>query len=417
MNSFRKNFFVATVMLFAAGCGSSVHEKIPDNFSSPYDEDVAFLKKYGPVVELSDNKGKSKVVVMGSLQARVMTSTSGGKEMASYGWINKSLLESGDTSTHINAFGGEERFWLGPEGGQYSIFFEKGTEFNLENWHTPPLIDLEAYDLVSNTANTAEFAKLSQLTNYSGTVFQIQINRQIRVLEQPETFGTLGLEADTMVNSVAYQTINTVRNAGKIAWDKRTGLLSIWLLGMFNPSPDLTIVVPYTGGSSALSGPVVNDDYFGKVPAERLKVTDQVIYFKGDGQYRSKIGLTPARAKDILGSYDASTNTLTIVRYNKPPGAVDYVNSKWELQSEPYRGDVVNSYNDGPPTPGAKPLGPFYELETSSPAKELQPGDSLTHVQTTFHFQGDDERTNIISLKTLGVSVAQIKSAFSTNPK
>ena len=28
---------------------------------------------------------------------------------------------------HVNVFGGEDRFWLGPEGGQYSIFFVKGT--------------------------------------------------------------------------------------------------------------------------------------------------------------------------------------------------------------------------------------------------------------------------------------------------
>jgi hypothetical protein len=26
---------------------------------------------------------------------------------------------------HINVFGGEDRFWLGPEGGQFSIFFAK----------------------------------------------------------------------------------------------------------------------------------------------------------------------------------------------------------------------------------------------------------------------------------------------------
>ena len=61
----------------------------------------------------------------------------------------------------------------------------------------------------------------------------------------------------------------------------------------------------------------------------------------------------------------------------------------WEIQKQPYRGDVVNSYNDGPPAPGAKPLGPFYELETSSPAAALGPGGSLTHVHRTFHFQGE----------------------------
>ena len=130
---------------------------------------------------------------------------------------------------------------------------------------------------------------------------------------------------------------------------------------MFNPSPEMTVVVPYNGGVETNDDKIVNDDYFGKVPPDRLKVRAGVIYFKADGAYRSKIGLTPSRARDVLGSYDPVTNTLTIVKYNKPEGVTDYVNSKWQIQSEPYQGDVVNSYNDGPPSPGVKPLGPFYE--------------------------------------------------------
>jgi len=51
---------------------------------------------------------------------------------------------------------------------------------------------------------------------------------------------------------------------------------------------------------------------------------------------------------------------------------------------------VVNSYNDGPPSPGAKPLGPFYELESSSPALALKPGESATHIHRTIHLQGDE---------------------------
>ncbi|NIY45616.1 MAG: hypothetical protein GWN22_18560, partial [Gemmatimonadetes bacterium] len=87
----------------------------------------------------------------------------------------------------------------------------------------------------------------------------------------------------------------------------------------------------------------------------------------------------PYRATPVCGSYDAAARLLTIVQYNQPAGATDYVNSMWELQDEPFGGDVVNSYNDGPPEPGAEPLGPFYELETSSPAAALAPGESITH--------------------------------------
>jgi hypothetical protein len=57
----------------------------------------------------------------------------------------------------------------------------------------------------------------------------------------------------------------------------------------------------------------------------------------------------------------------------------------WEHQEDPFCGDVVNSYNDGP-LPGGSQMGPFYELETSSPAADIEPGDTLTHEHATFHF-------------------------------
>jgi hypothetical protein len=83
-----------------------------------------------------------------------------------------------------------------------------------------------------------------------------------------------------------------------------------------------------------------------------------------------------------------------------------------ELQDDPFSGDVINSYNDGSPEPGADPLGPFYELETSSPAADLEPGKILTHVQTTIHLRGPDDKVNSISEKVLGAGLERIKAAL-----
>lgn len=398
-------------MFAMTSCGSGQKsERIPP--FSAFDNDVAFLKKYSQVIELADARGRSRIAVMPALQARVMTSTAGLPENLSYGWINRPFFEAGDTSVHMNAFGGEERLWLGPEGGQFSIFFPRDSAFTFENWHTPPLIDLEPFELVAQTTQSADFRRDATLTNYSGTVFNLRIHRKINVLDAVAGFALLGIAADTALASVAYQTVNLLENTGTEAWKRNTGLLSIWLLGMFNPSPDVTMVIPFMRGPETALGPVVNDDYFGKVPADRLKIGDGVIFFKGDGTHRSKIGLSPARATDVMGSYDGLTKTLTIVKYSKgEPGDV-YVNSKWEIQKTPYSGDVVNAYNDGPPSPGAKPMGPFYELESSSPAKELRPGEAVTHVQTTFHFQGAAENLDRVATQVLGISLAEIEAAF-----
>jgi hypothetical protein len=212
---------------------------------------------------------------------------------------------------------------------------------------------------------------------------------------------------------VTFDSTNKVTNTGEKAWEKETGLLSIWILGMLNPSPATTVVIPFETGPEDKLGPIVNDAYFGKVPADRLIVKDGVLFFSGDGQYRSKIGLSPLRAKPVLGSYDAVNQVLTIVQYNKPRGSIDYVNSMWELQDEPYKGDVVNSYNDGPPEPGAEPLGPFYELESSSPAADLEPDETITHIHRTFHLQGPEADLNTIAEAALGVTIDEIKSVFS----
>lgn len=377
-----------------------------------YEDDLNFMKVHTPIIELSDSGGKSKVALAPNLQGRVMTSSSSGINGRSYGWINRTLFESKDTLDHINAFGGEERFWLGPEGGQYSIFFEKGAEFTLENWFTPRLIDLEPFDVKSSSASKVVFSKNASLTNYSGFKFDLGIEREVALLSEEEIRKELGVAALAEVKMVGYRTTNVLTNTGQQDWKKDTGLLSIWLLGMFNPSPNTTIVIPYVSGDEEELGMVVNDTYFGKVPPERLMVEENVLFFSGDGKYRSKIGLSPMRAKDVAGSYDSENGILTIVKYNKPEGVGDYVNSMWEIQERPFAGDVINAYNDGEPSPGEKPLGPFYELETSSPALALKAGESGTHIQLTCHIEGDPATLNPIIKQIFGVSATDIKNAF-----
>jgi hypothetical protein len=380
--------------------------------AASFADDLAFLKKHVDVVTLTDKAGKAQVAVVPAYQGRVMTSTATGDQGLSYGWLNRELIASGKFVQHINVFGGEDRFWMGPEGGQYSIFFAKGVPFDLEHWFTPAPIDTEAFRLVSHSGSKAAFRQAFQFTNYSGTVFSVQADREVRLLAPARAWSQLGVKAQPGVELVAFETVNKVSNKGRNAWAKETGLLSVWILGMFNPSPATTIVVPIKPGPESELGKRVNADYFGKVPAERLVAKESAIFFSGDGQYRSKIGIGPKRALPIMGSYDAANNVLTLAQFTLPAKPAEYVNSMWEIQKEPYGGDVANSYNDGPPSPGAKPLGPFYELESSSPALALAPGKSYTHVHRTMHLTGSKAALDSIAKTTLGVSLQEITTAL-----
>lgn len=399
----------AALCLFA-GCASA---------SGEFADDVTFMKRHTPIVLLED--GDAAVAVAPDYQGRVMTSTFDRNAGPSFGWINRPVIEKGFLSDqekkgtleeHIYIFGGEERFWLGPEGGQYALFFKPGTKFEFSDWRTPPVIDTEAFELVEQTKASATFKHSTELINYSGAEFKVGIERTVKLLDKEEASKLLGVELGEGLRMVGYETDNRITNTGSNAWKPETGLLSIWMLGMYNPSPETTIVIPFKAGSDADLGPKVNDTYFGKVPPEYLRVEKQKLFFRGDGTRRGKIGISAQRSKGIAGSYDAAGQVLNIVTYNVQDAPNGFVNSMWELQEEPYAGDVINSYNDGSPEPGVAPLGPFYELETSSPAAALKPGETMRHVQRTFHIQGSQEKLDPLARRLLGTRLDVIKAAF-----
>ncbi len=380
--------------------------------AASFGEEVAFLKQHTPIIVLSDRSGQAKLAVAPAWQGRVMTSTSDGDAGPGFGWINRELIASGKLQPHINVFGGEDRFWLGPEGGQFSIFFAKGAKFELSDWYTPPPLDTMTYAVQRQTKSSAKFQAAFALTNYSGTRFDVNVNREVRLLSAKSAWDKLGIKSRKDVQLVAYESDNKITNQGREAWKKGTGLLSVWILGMFQHSPATTVVVPIRQGPEAQLGVKVTSDYFGAIPPDRLAVKDHAVFFSGDGQFRSKIGISPQRSKGVLGSYDAAGARLTIVQFTQPAGVTDYVNSLWKIQENPYGGDAANSYNDGPATPGAKPLGPFYELESSSPAAALSPGASLTHLHRTIHLSGPAPELDAVARAVLGVSLQEIQQAL-----
>lgn len=405
----------AAGLLLLAACGSTTPpaaEPSAPGGAVTFGDDLAFLQQHSQVVVLQDEAGNAQVIVAPGYQGRVMTSTAEGSAGASFGWINRAFIAEGKRVPHMNVFGGEDRFWLGPEGGQYALYFAPGAPFEFDHWQVPEAIDWGGWAVSASARSEVRLHKDMQLRNHAGTTFSARVERTVRVLEPAAVGSALGLSLPADVAVVGYESQNVLHNTGTAPWVKDSGLLSIWILGMYNPSPATTIVIPFKPGSEAELGKVVNDAYFGKVPADRLKVAERVLFFRGDGQQRGKIGIPRPRALPLSGAYDAAGKVLTLVQYTLPQDAADYVNSMWEQQSEPYAGDVVNSYNDGPPAPGKPPLGPFWELETSSKAAALAPGESLTHVHRTVHLTGSRAALDAIAKAALGVTLAEIEAAF-----
>ena len=365
--------------------------------------DVAFLKDWdNDLIVLGT--GESKAAVSAKYQARVFTSSATGENGKSLGWINYKAF--GKIDPHMNAYGGESRFWLGPEGNVFSLFFESGKEMSFENWKTPAPIDSEPWNVVEESKTTVTMESHMELTNYGDHKYKIKAERKIALLSMDQMEELLGVETKEL-RAVGYKTENIITNTGDKAWTMDTGAPCIWILDMLPPSDKTTIVIPY---KTDAEGEVATTDYFGEIPKDRIKYENGILFFKADGKSRGKLGIPPRRATDLAGSYDAINKILTIILFDVDPDAV-YVNQEWKLEGDPFKGDAINAYNDGPLEDGSQ-MGPFYELESVSPAAFLEPQESLKHDHIVIHFIGETRKLNQLVQAVLGPTLEEITNAL-----
>jgi hypothetical protein len=381
-----------------------------------YGEALQELKKYTEVIELV-GEGGARVAVCPQFQGRVMTSTCAGPEGLSFGFINWDFLRAGKSDKHFNNYGGEDRFWLSPEGGPYSLWFAPGVPQTLEHWFTPPAFNEGAWPVVSKPEDP--FCRMRvpmKLQNTAGTRFEVEVERTVRLLKKEDLAQLFGPEAAGQIAGqgvrwVGYETMNVLTNKGE-PMTQQKGLISIWIAGMMNAGPQTVVIVPYKAGPESVLGPVVETSYFGTIPPERIKITPQAVLFLADANYRSKIGTSQRRARNVAGSIDFQNQVLTLVHFSMPdnPAEVPYMCNLWgEHKGSSYEGDVFNSYTDGPPGEGKPQMGKFYELESLSPAAELRPGESLRHAHRTVHIQADLKVLKPIARQVLGVDLDEVR--------
>lgn len=371
-----------------------------------FGHDLNFLNDKDSVIVLKNAEGNAQIIVSPKYQGKVFTSTADGIAGKSFGWINYKAFKA-ELDPHMNGYGGEDRLWLGPEGGKFSIFFKPGTKMEFENWHTPPAIDSESWKLNSTTEKTVSMSKEMSLQNYVGTILKIKLNRDIEILENEAIEKALGIKLEKNLKSVGFKTNNTIINAGDFAWTEETGAPCIWSLDMFSPSPQTVIVIPYEEKST---GKVATTNYFGEIPKDRIQYKNGILLFKADGKSRGKLGIPPLRAKNVAGSYDAANNVLTITSFDVDHKG-KYLNQEWTPDKAPFTGDAVNAYNDGPLEDGSQ-MGPFYEIESVSPVAFLKPGANVNHQHSVFHFTGNKASLDFISKEVLGISLHEIETAF-----
>ncbi|WP_157366716.1 DUF6786 family protein [Aquimarina agarilytica] len=340
---------------------------------------------------------KSMIAISPSYQGRIFTSTTNGNKGKSRGWINWELIDSGKHKDSFAYLGGESRFWLAPEFGSFSIFFDPGKEMTVENMRAPRDLDSKKFLRTSQSDCEVSSKGTLKIINASGFSFDCGVERKVILHSKKEIESDLKISLPVSINYVAFSAETILKNIGLKAWEKDTGLLSIWELGCMLTSPRNRVIIPVENEIHPVKS------YFSKAfNKEELVVKDNIVYFKADGSDLGKLGISPKHTKNVMGSYSPELNLLNIVKFSFNNDDL-YVNS-FPGNMSPYSGDVINIFN-GEVNKEKNYNWPFYEFESSSSTKELQVDEEIYHKQTLYHFEGTKEELAKISKVILGADI------------
>ena len=361
--------------------------------ATAFARDLAFLREHDPDLVVL-RSGGAALAASARYQGKVFTSTTGRGE--SQGFIAYDAFAVDPPADHINSYGGEQRLWVGPEGGPLSVFFPPGVPFESEHWQTPPPIDHEAWELAGVGEREVRFRKTARFANRAGATFDARLDRRVELLPAAELGGVFG-EATAGLAGVGYATTNGLTNVGEAAWTEATGTICLWALDMLPAGDSVVVVLPYRDATPATLD-TTNAGYFGATPPARLRVVEGAVLFRGDGAEVGKVGLPARHATRRLGAVDLARGVLTVIDLDPEPRA-RYLGMEWAELDDPYAGDAVTSYNHG-----VAPAAPsFYELESVGPAGFLAPGETATHRHTVYHFTGPRDAVAEAASDLLGV--------------
>ena len=343
-------------------------------------------------IELLNHDRQSRMLLSAEMQGRVLTSTNTGGDGRSLGWISPNAFDH--DGLNGNAFHGEERVWIGPLGSQHSFYYGQIKPLSEDNWDVPASFSDEPFTLVSHDDTSAVFYKKIALTNHVGTHFSMELERKVCLLKAIE------LSQQHNINYVGYEITQRLTNTDTVQWRRETGLATLWDMNSFKGSDSSFAIIPINASRKI---PVYT--YLSELDQSRLVETSNAVWFRTDGKYRSKIGLSPQCTKGLLSSYEPEEHTLRIIEFRQSPDDSLYSNSHVYAQEKPYMGESIPIYNHGPMDLSLGEDNAFYELESSAAMQELMPYESIYHYHKVHQFTGAFDDLNLIAFSLLGVDL------------
>jgi len=327
-----------------------------------YHDALNYLVQKTSVMELYDQLG-GRVAVCPEWNGRVMTSTCGGLDGDSFGFINVRAIDT----DRYNDFGGEDQ------------------------WTLSPLI--HSYGIDSINAHHAVLQHPLRMADANGVSVECHLTREIFLLNRfqaSEMFDDAVAEALKMsdVSVVGFYTENTVRTQERASIASRQR-------GMFNASPHAAVIVPAPPISFAPEPFSVDIDYLGGAPHGRIRYLSNALLFRADGQRQCQVTMPFATAPPVFGAIERRSGTLTLWTYDLPDHDQD-------------KNDVIRIYNPGRIQGEELDWATYYEMNCFSAARELVPEYPLTSSQCTLHINADNAVLDALIRQIFGVTLGKV---------
>lgn len=241
-------------------------------------------------------------------------------------------------TAEFNNYGGGN-FWPAPEGGKF------GFNYIGDTWRVQEAVNIQGFDLINKSGESALLAKKSEFVNRAGNVFKSMVKRAFRLCE-PD-FDIISLRPKAVA---AYETVDEFELLDKITTDQ--ALVASWTLEQFAASETTTAFCIVDDPENA-----INYDFY-DLPGERIQCHPKGFTYKTDGCKAGQIGVKVSSKPGKIGFWDTETRLLCI-RENLNIGTGVYFNIADNDQSDgPYSAaDCYSIFNSNPD------MGAF-ELET-----------------------------------------------------
>lgn len=209
---------------------------------------------------------------------------------------------------------GGDRLWISPE----RDFFYKDAE-RFEHWFCPRALDPGNYELASSNRNAVTFRNVFDLSNMrTGEIYKdVCVTRTMSYLPNPYASDPRLEKALESVSYVGMGSVEEILVKGSYDWLR----INPWIITQVNPgspeNPGMAIV-PTKAGVQPIH-------YFGKIPDDRLKVYEDHVSFKIDGEAIYKLGIRPedlplrreAAIGYLVDNGEANRESLLLIRRSK----------------------------------------------------------------------------------------------------